>query len=65
MNPRLPVVSAKAVIRALEKFSYEVVRQNAAMCDCAIPAKRKDCQSLCPCMTKSLIGTLKRIPAGR
>lgn len=36
MSPKLPVISADDLVKALEKFGYVVVRQKGSQCACLI-----------------------------
>jgi len=61
MNPRLPVVSGKQVIRALEKFGYEVVRQKGSHVRLRHASDSFRVPVTVPMHDELAFGTLKRI----
>ena len=61
MNPRLPVVSGKQLIRILQKFGYEMARQKGSHVRLRNEAEPHRLPVTVPMHDELAIGTLKRI----
>jgi len=61
MNPRLPVVSGKQLIRVLERFGYEVVRQKGSHVRLRHARDPQRVAVTVPLHDEIAFGTLKRI----
>ncbi len=61
MNPRLPVVSGKDVIRVLQKFGYEVARQKGSHVRLRHVSDPQKVPVTVPMHDEIAFGTLKRI----
>jgi predicted RNA binding protein YcfA (HicA-like mRNA interferase family) len=61
MNPRLPVVSGKQMIRVLERFGYEVARQKGSHVRLRHPGEPQRLPVTVPLHDEIAFGTLKRI----
>ena len=61
MNPRLPVVSGKQLIRILQKFGYEMARQKGSHVRLRNATEPYRLPVTVPMHDELAIGTLKRI----
>jgi predicted RNA binding protein YcfA (HicA-like mRNA interferase family) len=61
MNPRLPVVSGKEVIRVLERFGYVVVRQKGSHVRLRRASDPQKMPVTVPMHDELAFGTLKKI----